>query len=153
MASTTYLGLESQCPVCLKTLSNKGYLQKHLFKNVKKCTPPQGYTPPPIDYEKQTIDWTGWTGAQGGNLPDNLPFSSTGGTQVTTKPRRGRPPKKLSVSHDAVQTETKTEDKKVNTQETKSVETTSGSSAKIAKRSPVEQKEVTAKIPKRSPVE
>ena len=53
--SSTYLHLENQCPVCLKILSSKKYLLKHLFANKKKCSAPDGHIPPFIDYEKQII--------------------------------------------------------------------------------------------------
>jgi hypothetical protein len=48
---------ETQCPVCLKVLSSKAYLQTHLFQNKKKCTPPAGHVPPMIDYDTKTITW------------------------------------------------------------------------------------------------
>jgi hypothetical protein len=55
---TTSVMNEAQCPVCLKVLSTKSYLQTHLFQNKKKCVPPIGHTPPSIDYDKKEIIWS-----------------------------------------------------------------------------------------------
>ena len=50
-----YLNIDNQCPICLKILSSKRYLYKHLFDNKKRCSPAEGHTPPMIDYENKTI--------------------------------------------------------------------------------------------------
>jgi len=52
-----FLGLDNQCPMCLKILNSKRYLQKHLYFNKKRCSAPEGYIPPKIDYDKQIIMW------------------------------------------------------------------------------------------------
>lgn len=53
--SKVCLNIDSQCPVCLKVLSSKRYLHKHLFDNKKRCSPAEGHTPPTIDYENKVI--------------------------------------------------------------------------------------------------
>lgn len=48
---------KNQCPVCLKTYRNSGYIHKHLFKNKRKCVAPDGHVPPVIDYVNEVINW------------------------------------------------------------------------------------------------
>lgn len=49
--------LRKQCPICLKIFSSNRYLQKHIFKNKRRCSPPPGHIPPQIDFEKNQIIW------------------------------------------------------------------------------------------------
>lgn len=88
----TFLGLENQCPMCLKIFATKKYVQKHLFENKNKCSSPFGYKPPKINYEEKSVVWSYADNNDNDEKfkPSNIkktPSEKTNKTSVPIKPK------------------------------------------------------------------